>query len=138
MVWACFTSERLDSLIIYEERGIGKDEYEEILYDGLFSLIDNLLEPPEGPRTIQVMNENIFIFMQDDAPCHKATDVLEFLAENCISITVWPPQSSDLNPIESLWSEFKEHFYKQFLELFNHPLKSLEARYHYGEVMQEV
>ena len=33
---------------------------------------------------------------------------------------------------------FKERFHHRFSELFNHPSKSLEARYRYEEVLQEV
>jgi hypothetical protein len=33
---------------------------------------------------------------------------------------------------------FKEAFHKHFIEMFNHPLKSLEAMYYHGEVLQEV
>jgi transposase len=47
-------------------------------------------------------NENTYLFMQDNAPCHKATEILEFLAENRIPVMVWPPQSPDLNSIENL------------------------------------
>src|SRR5579859_4882453 len=79
MVCACFTGDRLGPLIVCDQRGIGADEYEDIIYDGLFSLIDDLLEPPEDPRTIQVVSTNTYIFMQDNAPCHKSTEVLEFL-----------------------------------------------------------
>jgi hypothetical protein len=43
-----------------------------------------------------------------------------------------------LNPIENLGTDFKARFHKRFLELLNHPSKSLEARYRYGEVLQEV
>src|SRR5579859_2433275 len=49
MVWACFTGERLGPLIVCDE---GADEYEDIIYDGLFSRIDDLLEPPDDPETI--------------------------------------------------------------------------------------
>jgi len=34
--------------------------------------------------------------------------------------------------------DLKARFYKRFSELFNHPSKSLEARYRYSEVLQEV
>jgi len=82
MVWACFTAERLGPLIICDEGGIGANEYEDIIYDSLFSLIDDLLTPPEDPETIRVVNENTFLFMQDNAKCHKVQEVLDFLEEN--------------------------------------------------------
>jgi hypothetical protein len=138
MVWACFTGNRVGPLIVCDDGGIGSDEYEDILYDGLFSLIDDILEPPEDPETIQVADENTYVFMQDNAPCHKSTEVLEFLAEHQVPVMKWPPQSPDLNPIENLWVTLKARFYTRFTELFNHPSKSLEARYRYGEVLQEV
>ena len=138
MVWACYTGERLGHLIVCDERGIGGDEYENLIYDGLFSLIDDLLEPSDDPEIIRIANENTFLFMQDNVPCHKADPVLEFLHENHVPIIKWLPQSPDLNPLENLWPDFKTRFHKQFLELFNHPSKSLEARYRYSEVLQEV
>jgi len=86
MVWACFTNERLGPLIVCDDAGIEANEYEDILYDELFSFIDNLLEPSEEPGTIQVADETTLIFMQDNTPCHKSQDILEFLEKNNIPI----------------------------------------------------
>jgi len=63
MVWACFTGERLGPLIVCDEEGIRANEYMDILYDKLFSLIDDLLEPSDDPQTIQVADETTFIFI---------------------------------------------------------------------------
>src|SRR5436309_9060322 len=69
--------------------------------------------------------------MQDNAKCHKANEVFEFLKENNIPVMEWPAQSPDLNPLEETLSSM-------CLELFKYPAKSLEARYRYGEIMQEL
>ena len=104
MVWACFTGERLRPIIICNEGGIGANEYEDILYDGLFSLVDDILAIPGNVDEVQIADENTFLFMQDNAKCHKANEVFEFLKENNIPIMEWPAQSPDLNPLEETLS----------------------------------
>ena len=41
------------------------------------------------------------IFVQDNAPSHKAKSVLNFLKEKKVQLLDWPAQSPDLNPIEN-------------------------------------
>ena len=46
------------------------------------------------------------IFMQDNAPYHKAITVSSFLEEEGKVIMEWPPQSSDINPREHKSSKY--------------------------------
>ena len=45
----------------------------------------------------------LFIFLQDNAPCHAAKSVKTFLSEEVVSFIEWSIQSPDLNPIENVW-----------------------------------
>ncbi len=50
-----------------------------------------------------------FIFMQDNAPAHRARDTKRVLQNATITPLDWPPYSPDLNPIEHAWDELGRH-----------------------------
>ena len=43
MIWACFAGEKLGPILTFEQQGIGSNVYQEVLYDGLLSMVDDLL-----------------------------------------------------------------------------------------------
>lgn len=64
-------------------------------------LSENLKE--EGERLIG----RDFQFQDDNDPVHKAKIVATWIKRNKISKLEWPPESSDLSPIENLWHLLK-------------------------------
>jgi transposase len=53
------------------------------------------------------------VFQQDNAPCHKAHSVMNFLNEQNLTLLQWPPYSPDLSPIENLWAIVKRKVHSQ-------------------------
>ena len=137
MIWACFSGERLGPLMALEQGGIGAEEYIEVLCDGLFSMVDDLMEPPEEPGTIRVADGNILLFMHDNATCHTAKEVTDLLHDYAIPVMQRPPRSPDLNPIENLWRELKVRFYQKWQSLRASPSASQTSFEKYSEMIQE-
>ena len=103
MFWGCFSDLGVGPLVALEGSQ-NQDTYLELLRD---YVIPELLVAREQYGTV-------LTFMQDNAPCHKANRVTEFLADSGIKVIDWPPQSPDLNPIENLWAWVKQKRAKKF------------------------
>ncbi len=99
MFWGCFSKLGLGPLVAIEGTMNAKN-YLELLRDTVLPEISAAGRP--------------MVFMQDNAPCHKARVVMDFLAENNIETLDWPPQSPDMNPIENLWAIIKKKRQKKF------------------------
>ncbi|GFX19306.1 transposable element Tcb2 transposase [Trichonephila clavipes] len=57
-----------------------------------------------------------FIFMDDNAPCHRAVLIDDFLETENIQRMSWPANSPDLNPIEHVWDMLERK-----IEALSHP-----------------
>jgi transposase len=103
MFWGCFSTQGVGPLVALEGSQ-NQHTYKDLLQKYLI---------PE----IQVARSQFGVqmtFMQDNAPCHKARMVMDFLARNRVPMLDWPPQSPDLNPIENLWAYIKRKRAEKF------------------------
>ena len=90
--WGCITSQGVGSFYIYDGR-LKQYDYIEILQNSML---------PTKKKYFR--NRKDCLFQQDNAPCHTAGSVKEWLARNKVNLLPWCPRSPDLNPIENLWS----------------------------------
>ncbi|GFY32413.1 transposable element Tcb1 transposase [Trichonephila clavipes] len=57
----------------------------------------NIIERDRGAMGLQ------FLFMDDNAPCHRTVAAEQLLESEDIERMDWPARSADLNPIEHVW-----------------------------------
>lgn len=63
----------------------------------------DILDENLWPVLARHFPDDNYIFMDDNAPVHRARLVKNYLEENSIKTTTWPAQSPDMNIIENIW-----------------------------------
>lgn len=81
------------------------DSYISFLDTCLFDFLPHL----EGQKKKKRPN----FFMQDNAPAHSSKKTIDWLNMKEVAILDWPARSPDLNPIENLWSFFKDKLWEK-------------------------
>jgi len=77
------------------------------------NLYIKILETTLIPWAASSFPDNFYIFYQDNAPCHRAKNVLDWMNSHIPHIADVPPNSPDFNPIEHIWAIVKNEVEKK-------------------------
>lgn len=92
MVWACISGNGAGNIVVLDAGTmVDKHVYFDIVCEHAVPSMERL---------------GCTRFQQDNAPCHKAKFIMEFL-ENRFEVMEWPGNSADLSPIENVWPILK-------------------------------
>ena len=81
---------------------------------------------------------NFLIFQQDSAPAHRARETVRFLEQSTptfILPDLWPPNSTDLNPVDyKIWDDIKQQVHQSQLHSIDELKKRLLDVWHHSVI----
>lgn len=98
MIWGAISSTG-KSKLIFIKGTVNSQKYQEILAEAEDSLLG--LQPKS------------FVFQHDGATSHTSKSTSDWLQKNKWTVSSWPANSADLNPIENLWGLMKNEVRKR-------------------------
>lgn len=125
-------------MVVYPKGGIVSKEYIETLDHALLPFIEKLFPETDDGDPIEVISQDAYSFMQDNAPCHTSKLCRAYFQQKQLSVMDWPAHSPDLNPIENLCSDFKTRFHIHFTDLKTDVSSAQESKDRYGELLKQV
>jgi hypothetical protein len=94
MVWGAIGFGLKSELVFFENGTVNSHQY----LAGIQGLCD------QADSTYGARN---WVFVQDGAACHTSQEAVSTLCQRCVLNPEWPPNSPDLNPIETVWGVMK-------------------------------
>ena len=106
MIWGCLTYQGIGTLALVKGHITGQ-KYISIIQDHLWPVI--------AKHHIDLN----CIYVDDNAPVHRAGIVTEYLRSEGIPVSEWAPQSPDMNIIENVWYYLKKELSKRTAPIRN-------------------
>ena len=104
MIWRCICCDGVGTLTAVEGN-INSAKYIDILDKNLWTVVVWYFEGKE------------YLFMDDNAPVHRAHTVENYKDQNEVTSMEWPAQSPDLNIIENIWLYMKRELQKSAVDI---------------------
>ncbi len=106
MFWSCINLRGQGNLIVVEGN-LNGESYSKILETAI-------------PQVITHLNIKIPVLQEDNAPCHVSKIAKDKKEELGLRTLEWPPYSPDLNPIEGIWSYWKDRVRRRLPQTLGH------------------